>query len=294
VKKNVIYIIRKRAFGDALWMEPILKKISQNYKRVVVYTKFPDLFANYPIKNVEFRSELSILIKLLIKIEGILGISFFSINLEMSYEKSPHQHILNAYQEKARLPLTRDYPRIYLSDKEKDSSSKIKDKYVILHISAVSSISNYRNVYGINWTNILEHIKTKGYKIIEIGDPPGKFPNFYQGTSMREMIELISKASFFIGLDSGPSHIAASFKIPAIIFFGAINPNYRHFIELFNGFILQQPCIFAGCYHTKHPKKEHICQLVGKHGIPLCCQFTDITVVNTINKLIEKYLKQCS
>ena len=108
-------------------------------------------------------------------------------------------------------------------------------------------------------------------------------------TTIREMISLINGSSFFIGIDSGPSHIAASLGIPALIFFGAVNPSYRHFSQLFKGSFLQQYCEFAGCYHEQVSATGVECRLVGDNGIPKCSLHTTEYVISNIDLLIKKF-----
>lgn len=102
------------------------------------------------------------------------------------------------------------------------------------------------------------------------------------------MMVVIKKSSLFIGIDSGPSHIAASLGTPSLLFFGAINPDYRHFRELLKGHILQQACEFAGCYHTSQ-KEEVDCRLVGNSGIPKCSLHTTEYVKGQIDSVIKAY-----
>jgi heptosyltransferase-3 len=40
-------------------------------------------------------------------------------------------------------------------------------------------------------------------------------------TTLMETMKIIQGASFFIGLDSGPTHIANAFQIPALVLCGA-------------------------------------------------------------------------
>lgn len=287
LQKKKIYLIRKRGIGDVLWIEPVLHQLSKTFKKVIVYTKYPDLFLNYPAKNVEIRYNLSIFEKFIIQIEKLFRISFLTINLEKSYEKKPHQHFLHAYQQKARLALTNEVPKLYLTN---NGVTYENERIAVFNISTISGAENYRNVYGIDWKVFLKFLESKGYKIIEIGTSPGLFRQYYKNTTVREMIHIISKASCFIGLDSGPSHIAAALKIPSIIFFGAVKPEYRHFKEHFTGFILQNHCQFAGCYHEKKLGKKMVCRIVGEKGIPPCCSHTTNEILDTFLKLEEKYI----
>jgi hypothetical protein len=102
------------------------------------------------------------------------------------------------------------------------------------------------------------------------------------------MIALINKASFFIGIDSGPSHIAASFSTPALIFFGSVNPSYRHFKSLFNGFFLPQHCEFAGCYHEIVSLSGPTCKLVGDEGIPECSLHSNDFLFRYLDQILSK------
>jgi len=99
------------------------------------------------------------------------------------------------------------------------------------------------------------------------------------------LIALINKCDLFIGIDSGPSHIATSLGKPALIFFGAVNPLLRHFPGKFQGSFLQQPCEFSGCYHEVISKSGQTCRLVGDSGIPKCSLHTNAYLLNAINNL---------
>jgi heptosyltransferase-3 len=274
--------------GDVLWIEPVIRQLATRYKKVIVHTKHNELFRNFPLENVVFRQKLNLIEKIIWKLESLFNISFFFINLEMAYEKDPKVHFLNAYQKKARLPVTEEYPKIYLSKEEKEKIL-IEDKYAVLHIETLSD-KNYRRIYGVEWEKIADYLAKKGFKIIQIGKESASIKGTnYIHTSIRNMIVLINKSHFFIGIDSGPSHIAASLGIPSLIFFGAVNPDFRHFRPLFKGAILQQACEFAGCYHESIKKEPVDCRLVGNKGIPKCSLHTTEYVIQKIEFLIKEY-----
>jgi ADP-heptose:LPS heptosyltransferase len=102
-------------------------------------------------------------------------------------------------------------------------------------------------------------------------------------------MQLINHCRLFIGLDSGPSHIAASLGKPSLIFFSSVNPAFRHFAENFHGVFLQQPCEFAGCYHEVTGGKGQPCRFVGDAGIPPCTVHTAESVINAIATFLEEY-----
>lgn len=60
---NIKYIVRKRQLGDVLWIEPIIDEIALKYKKVIVHTKYNEIFNNYKHKNVIFKKSLTFLKK---------------------------------------------------------------------------------------------------------------------------------------------------------------------------------------------------------------------------------------
>lgn len=276
--------------GDVLWTEPVIRALSNSYSKIIVYTKFDWVFAGYPLQNVEFRSDLPLYIKAWLKIEKLFGVNWLGLNLDMAYERDPKKHILQAYSEKAGISYQPQYPWLTWMVTEQKASDK---PYVVVHLSASSATKNFRTVHGVDWEKFTASIQQKGYKIIEIGDPPGILPEYFRKTSFSELVNLISGASVFVGIDSAPSHIAASLKIPSLLFFGAVNPAYRHVTSLFKGIIMQNPCEFAGCYHDNPLAYEnHECRLVGDAGQPKCCTFSTDLVLANFEKIELNYLQK--
>lgn len=273
--------------GDVLWIEPIIRHLSVKNKKVIVFTKFNALFENFPFTNVVFKDNLNIIEKVLARIESLLGTSLFFINLDRTYEKQPKQHFLHAYQQKAGLEKINEYPILYLSEKEKVNDNS--PAYAIIHIESYSD-RNYRKVYGIDWSKIVSYIKSKGFVVIQVGKNPAEIPGCKSLKSdIRQLIKIINGCSFFIGIDSGPSHIAASLHKPSLVFFGAVNPEYRHFKENFNGIFMNQFCEFSGCYHNKPGKIDPYCRLVPDNEVPKCALYTNEYLINMIDLLLEKY-----
>lgn len=291
MKKPIIYLIRKRALGDVLWIEPVIRQLATRYKKVIVHTKHNDLFLNYPLPNVVFKEKPGLFEKIWWKLESIFNTSFFCISLEMAYEKRPKMHFLNAYQQQAGLPATREYPQLHLSQEElKKDLVPAGKRYAVLHIESFSN-KNYRKVYGVDWNNVAQYLMEKGFTVVQLGKDPAPLKGVqHVRTSIREMMVVIKKSSLFIGIDSGPSHIAACLGTPSLLFFGAINPAFRHFPELLKGHILQQACEYAGCYHETNKKEEVDCRLVGNSGIPKCSLHTTGYVREHIDSIIKEYL----
>ena len=285
------YIIRKRAIGDVLWMEPVIAAMAKKYKKVIVYSLYNELFENYPLSNVIFKTKLSFFEKVFCRIEEWLGSRFFFINLQGAYENNPGVHLLSAYYKKAGLNEPLVYPELYLSKAEKAAQLITASKYVVLHIENYGAAYNFRNIYGVNWIAVVKHLKNSGYHVVQIG----KRNNEVEGvqfieTSLRELMSVINGCSFFIGSDSAPSHFSACLKKPAVIFFGAVNPWYRHIQDQFKGNIMQANCEYAHCYHIQPPYKQ-VCLLKteAEREMPKCCVHTTENVKTHIDLIIKKY-----
>jgi ADP-heptose:LPS heptosyltransferase len=281
------YLIRKRALGDVLWIEPVIRAIAKKYETVIVHTKFNALFNNFPLKNVIFKDHLSFLEKVLIRIEQIFGIKLFTINLDNSYENDPSIHFLNAYQKIAKVPLTQEYPMLYLTKQETENRI-IPERYVILHIESFSN-KVFRHIFGIDWQQVVAYLNDQGFHVIQIGvnvQPLKKVKNLK--TTIREMISLIYHAEYFIGIDSGPSHIATSLGKRSMIFFGAINPETRHFSKFFNGLFLKQPCEYDGDYKRIFSYEPVNCARSVDPSVAQCCVYRTDHFITKVKELISQ------
>jgi hypothetical protein len=267
-------------------MEPVVRRLARDYFRVVVVTPYAELFDNYPLKNVLFVKKLHPLLKMLREISKALFGSAGFLDLGMVYEKSPGMHILRAYLNHAGYssePLS--YPRIYLSDKELARCEP--SRTVVLHLFPPSAQKNFRTVVGIDWVAVKHYLAEKGYHVIGITDTAvqSEFYHAQCSPSLRELIMLIQRSALFIGLDSGPSHIAAALGKPAIIFFGSVNPKYRHIVERFNGVIMQKPCQYAGCFHSVQEMSKRKCLIVDDSQPAPCCIFTTQELLAAVERI---------
>jgi len=116
-----------------------------------------------------------------------------------------------------------------------------KKPYVVVNINA-SELAYQRRLAPEQFSLIIKNIRNflPEYIIILIGskdevDYVGKFKNNIVGkigniidlsgkTNMSELFSILSEASLVISNDSGPAHVAASFGVPLIVFFGPESP----------------------------------------------------------------------
>jgi hypothetical protein len=291
LKSPVVFLVRKMAMGDVLWIEPVIRQLASTHKRVIVYTSYPELFSNFPFPNVRFTAHLGFFERVLRFLGKALPFTGLHIGLDRAYEQNPKVHFLSAYQRAADLPITHEYPRLYLSKAEEDFRPKEvgSGKYVVLHLDSVGK-QNFRQVYGVDWEKVVRSLSAQGFTVVLTGAQPTPIPGAAIVTGdIRQLIALIRGAAFFIGLDSGPSHIAAALGVPALIFFGAINPDFRHFRDLLKGHVLQQPCENSGGYHEANRGAGYSCRLVGDGGVPKCALHTTAYVLEKIDMLTKEY-----
>lgn len=265
----MIHIHRLYGFGDVLWIEPIVRHFLQHGQKVNVLTPYYEIFENYPSPH------------LLLNEMFLYSSNDKIIDLNMSYEKNTHIHFLEAFRMAAGVPeMELSYPRLHLSDEEK--KPLVCGDYIVLHLE--KNRCNFRNVYGIEWEKVINHLKSLGMKVVQISQSGENiFGEHLTMKNWRQIMTLIYRAKYFIGIDSGPSHIAAAFGIPALLFFGSVNPAYRH-LKTFKGIFLQGFCKHPHCFHEDICGKP--CKIVGNKGIPPCCRQTTEKVLEALHALM--------
>lgn len=158
------------------------------------------------------------------------------------YFHSVESH-LNLVRALGASPLT--LPPLYLppaKEEEKERVNNFIEKYglrnckpVVIHISAGNQFRNWgeKNILGL--CQLLNHHRQ--LKIILIGSEEDKrteqallakgpplLVSMVGKLNLRELRELISFSSLFVGPDSGPMHITASTQTPLVVYFGPTLP----------------------------------------------------------------------
>jgi heptosyltransferase-3 len=114
-------------------------------------------------------------------------------------------------------------PHVYV-DSEADFVVP-KGNYWVIHTKSNEGMRDWKDEH---WIRLIQYaIETWDVRLIEIGhvnplnfEHPS-FTNLVGKTTLMETMKIIRGASFFIGLDSGPTHIANAFQIPALVLCGA-------------------------------------------------------------------------
>lgn len=265
--------VRNSGFGDNIWAEPIVRHFLAEGEDVLIFTSYPCIFDHYPTSRLYINCH-----------EKIFPMQEYPIDLK--FEEKPKMHYLEAFREQAGLPdLKLSYPRLYLSKTEK--KRKIKTSYAILHLDFYEVENIFRNSYGINWPEVVASIRCLGLEPIQISTYcKDRIARWVKTKDFRQIMSLCYYADLFIGLDSGPSHIAAAMNIPSVIFFGSVNPHFRH-LDNKKKVFLQSPCPFAHCYHEIPNTFGQRCRLVSLNQAPPCCIHKTENVIKGIKEVLQ-------
>lgn len=171
---------------------------------------------------------------------GITGGGFF-LSHHAEYRRGCHETEHNLELLKA-LGVTSGKAKIdfFVSGAAKKNAEKIlkgngiPERFVVLHVLSGHNQKNWQNE---KFSHLARHISVKkGLAVVLIGTDRDKkivddviaaadvhAVNLCGKTDLETLAVVIKKASLFVGIDSGPAHIAAACGVPAIILFSGIN-----------------------------------------------------------------------
>jgi ADP-heptose:LPS heptosyltransferase len=151
------------------------------------------------------------------------------VTLENYYHHGP---LLSVFSSCAGLPRLDEGPRIYIPDsvRSRVDSLSLPDKFIVLHCS---SNEYSRDWADEKWTELVENLKSvwEG-AIVEIGTQArlaatveARIINLCGKLSILDTAEVIRRAHVFVGVDSGPAHLANAVGTNGVILLG----EYRAF-----------------------------------------------------------------
>ena len=278
--QRFIAIALTEHIGDLIASEPIARFVRQKnphaYIVWIVDGKYRQLFEANPFVDKAFR------VFCLTEWIGLTKCQLFDeiIDLHLDERVCPHcmvklkgkkEHgalngedylafgnILAVCCRNGGLPVLSESSRVYITDSAERSVERLllPKQYIAVHCESNDVSKNWQ---ARKWEELVSRIIEKwNIDVVEIGLKPvikirsSRFRNYSGQCTLLETAEIIRKASLFIGVDSGPAHMASSFSISAVL----LMAQYRHF---------RQHMPFNGAYENgqcakiiKKDQMEHI------------------------------------
>ncbi|MCI0723370.1 MAG: glycoside hydrolase family 99-like domain-containing protein, partial [Acidobacteria bacterium] len=130
----------------------------------------------------------------------------------------------------AGLPPLEEQPRVYVSEEVVKAVDRLElpDTFVVIHCR---SNETYKDWDAGKWNALAEHV-VKAFRtpVVEVGLEPilashiPSYINLCGKTSLLETAEIIKRAALFVGVDSGPAHLANAVNTYGIVVMGQIGP----------------------------------------------------------------------
>jgi len=261
--------------GDIIACEPIIAQVREAHPAAfivwVVKPQFAALLASHPALSA------TVCVDSLLIVERIIDSRIFDHAVDLHVNAKPTGIPGRAYQKTAGDPAidVKTYinkgsllqafslaagvepraaaPTIYVPNETVRAidGRSLPDNFVVVH---AASNEAYKNWLPSKWQDLVRHI-VDHYEthVIEIGlesaidlEHP-RFNSFCGTLSIIESAELIRRSAFFIGVDSGPAHMANAWRRPGLLlfcrFFGSdmFNPFEGYYGERAETVIMRYP-----------------------------------------------------
>lgn len=218
----------KPAFSELVSYNPaineVLKEFCVTQRRVLLKTGVFDKVFELQFKNNNHCAKCDVFTENPVAEQrGINVLNYFNLG-----------NLLNVFaQTSGLLPVREsfvgdDKPRLYLQDEHRlkvDSLGVLKP-YIVIHCQSNFAPKDWP---AGRWQQLIEWLTTHyNYQIVEIGlksnlnVSTSSYTNLCGKLSILETAEVIRRANYFIGLDSGPSHLGNATGTYGIILMGAL------------------------------------------------------------------------
>jgi hypothetical protein len=234
-KVHTILMQRQSARGDVLIAASIAAALKKKYNCEIIFnTRCPEVLKGNPyitrvVDNTLVSERQSQLI----------------INLDMVYEYRPFTNMLDAYADCAGVK-TEDC-KLFLSTTHVD----VPKEYIVIHAGRTSWVG--RDWSPSKFGEIADKLMSRGEKVVCVG---GKSDHLVPchidlrgKTDIGQLAYVIQHSKLFIGIDSFPMHVAQTFNVPGVVFFGGILGRNRLLRDNIVSVSADVPCL--GCHHKK-------------------------------------------
>jgi ADP-heptose:LPS heptosyltransferase len=147
---------------------------------------------------------------------GITGDNHFS-----------HGNLLQALTKGAGIQVADDAPRVYIPAVARDSVDRLAmpERYVVFQTQSNAAEKDWDLGH---WAQLTRDVIALGYEVIEIGLTANihgigsGYHNFCGRTTLLEAAEIIRRAVLFVGVESGPGHLANAVGTRSVIIIGQL------------------------------------------------------------------------
>ena len=215
-KPTQILVRRRAALGDVIMSTGVVRELKQRYNCVIdVATEFPNVYDNNPHVRAIYHTEA---------MPDVKNYDLY-INLDNAYELNPLNNYVDSYFYRAFGTSTVDNKAVELFPGDNDQAVVDKfihdnelDRYIVIHIR--QWYWALKNMSWDTWYAVFERLFTNrtDFKIVTVGSDKDGFVDHPLFADAREKLNvqqqrlLMDQAICFVGIDSGPYHIAAASK----------------------------------------------------------------------------------
>jgi len=135
--------------------------------------------------------------------------------------------LLSAHSRSAGCSLDEGEPVVPISREIASRVDRLElpDRYVCVHTASEECLRDWQPT---QWNRLIDHINgVHGLCVVELGlrsllgrKDDGNYSNLCGQSGIAESAEIIRRAALFIGIDSGPAHLANAVKTPGVILMG--------------------------------------------------------------------------
>ncbi len=261
-KKKLICIVNVEHLGDIIACEPVARILRQRNPEAIILWLTKDFYAPL-VKTfthvdavltleclttwlrIKPRTVFDELYELhphgklcpICKIPLVKSTTNSHITTENYYD---YGNLLQAFSNSANIHIEDLTPRLEISESVKLEICKknIPESYVVIHTQSNESARDWQSE---RWQQLVDNLITNNINVVEIGITSSincdatQYLCLCNKLSILETAEVIRGAKLFIGIDSGPAHIANAVGTFGIILMG----HYRKF---------RQYCPYSGAY----------------------------------------------
>jgi len=248
-KKIRILIGLVEHFGDIIACEPVVRDLHKEYPDAeiswVVQSKFRELVDSHPLIDqivsvdcltdwIKIRSHANVDKVIDLHVNGRIcqccrvPLHKFSGDLTITGDNHfAHGNLLEALSKGAGLNISNVKPRLYISEAIKSDVDEFRlpKKFIAIHAKSNHDAKDWNPHY---WKKLAQQLIASGYDIVEIGlasvihDVGAGYHDLCGKTTLLQLAEIIRRSVLFIGVESGPGHVANALEIPAVIIIGQL------------------------------------------------------------------------